>query len=245
MLYNIYILRPGIDAMTQLERLLIETDEARHNMVECQLRPNGVTDEKLIQAFKSVNRENFAPPDAQSLIYSDASIFLPANTYQKLDRWLLPPLILGKLLQVAVIQSHHNVLIIGGATGYSMALVSQLADNVVMLEVEPNLAINAQNYVNQEKISNVVVATGPLIEGYLFKAPYDIIIFEGALIDIPSNFTQQLKSNGCFVTILKGENCFGRGIVATIQSNKIIVNEKFDANCPWLTGFSSSKGFYL
>jgi protein-L-isoaspartate(D-aspartate) O-methyltransferase len=141
--------------MAPTERLLKDRAHPRLNMVNCQLRPNGVVEERLIRAFESTPMEEFVPPAIQSLVYSDADLSLTPDYPFK--RWLMAPLTLGLLLQLAAIKPSDKVLILGCGTGYSLALVAQLAACVVGLECDGDLADQARAYVEGHGLAHVKV----------------------------------------------------------------------------------------
>jgi protein-L-isoaspartate(D-aspartate) O-methyltransferase len=231
--------------MIQIEKLRKETDLARYNMVECQLRPNGVTNVDLVKAFESVSREDFAPPEAQALAYSDADIPLLSKAGPLSQRWLLSPLILGKLLQAVVIHPQDSVLIAGCATGYSLALTSQLARQVTGVEVNDELVKSAAKSMHRLNIVNGKIITGSLEMGYMTDAPYDVILIEGAVAKIPQTLIQQLGTGGRLITVLRNDNGFGHGIIAQNNRGKLSIINKFDANCPYLPSFAPLRKFDL
>lgn len=235
--------------MAPSERLLKDRAHPRLNMINCQLRPNGVGDDKLIQAFESVPMEAFVPPVIQSFVYSDAD--LPLTTAPQGKRWLLAPLTLGKILQLAKIQPNDRVLIVGCGTGYSIALVSQLAAHVVGVECDEDLAFHARAYAAEQEIFNIQVVTGALSVGYPKEAPYDVIIIEGSVDKIPLILMKQLSAhNGRLVTVIKGQSGggqvdFGKGVIMIRTDDKVSQIAKFDVSCPHLPEFEQEKGFRL
>jgi protein-L-isoaspartate(D-aspartate) O-methyltransferase len=235
--------------MSQTERLLKDRLHPRLNMINGQLRPNGVCEEKLIHAFESVPMEAFVPPAIQPLVYSDGD--LPLNKVPDNKRWLLSPLTLGKLLQLANIEPTDRVLIIGCGTGYSIAVVAQIAAHVIGIECDENLAYSARIYAAEQEIFNIQVVTGSLNVGYPKEAPYDVILIEGAVESIPMVLMQQLSaSNGRLVTILKGKTAteqeeFGRGVLLTRVDDRVTQVEKFDANCAYLPDFELPPTFTI
>ncbi len=234
--------------MAPAERFLKDKVRARLNMVSNQLRPNGIGNAQLIQAFESVPMEAFVPPAIQSLVYADAD--LPLTEGSVPGRWLLAPVTLGKLLQLADIQSSDKVLIVGCGVGYSVALVVELAASVVGVESYEDLARVATIYGLDRGISNVEVVIGALSIGYPKEAPYDVILIEGAVDKIPPILTQQLAPEGRLVTVIKrqtgiGQKEFGKGVLITRRGDTLVESRKFDANCPHLPEFEPDLRFRL
>lgn len=234
--------------MALAERFLKDKINARLNMVFNQLRPNGIKDGPLIHAFESVPMEAFVPPAIRSFVYSDAN--LPLTQGSVPERWLLPPLILGKLIQLAHIQPSDKVLIIGCGVGYSLALTVQLAASVIGVESYEDLARVAATYGLEQGFSNFEVVVGALSIGYPKEAPYDVILIEGAVDKIPAILTQQLGLRGRLVTVVKkhigiGQKEFGKGVLITRKGDTLIQSDQFDANCHHLPEFIPIPGFQL
>lgn len=230
--------------MVPSERLLKDRAYPRFNMVNCQLRPNGVGEVRLIQAFETVPMEAFVPPAIQALVYMDAD--LPLTQGSILKRWLLAPLTLGKLLQLAGIRPMDKVLVVGCGNGYSLALAARLATHVVGVESHEGLANSARAYGKGQEIPNIQVVIGALSVGYPKEAPYDVILIEGAVDKIPPILTQQLSpQNGRLVTIIKEETRFGKGVLITRTDDTLNQVDKFEASCPYLPEFEPTKGFQL
>jgi len=232
--------------MAPAERLLKDKINARLNMVSCQLRPNGIQDARLIHAFETVPMEAFVPSVVQSLVYSDADLPLTKDVVPA--RWLLAPLTLGKLLQVAHIQPSDKMLIVGCGVGYSLALTAQLAAHVVGVESYEDLARTATTYALEQGLSNVEVVVGALSVGYPRKAPYNVIVIEGAVYKIPPVLTQQLAAEGRLVTVMKRQagilqKEFGKGVLITRKGDALVQVDKFDVNCPHLPEFEPIPGF--
>lgn len=235
--------------MAPSERSLKDRTHPCLNMVNGQLRPNGIEDKRLIRAFESTLMQDFVPPVIQSLVYADAHLPLPSESSSK--RWLLAPLTLGKLLQLAHIQPTDKVLIIGCGVGYSLALAAQLATFVFGVECDENLANMAHTHMAEQEISHVQVITGALSVGYPKEAPYDVILIEGAVSQVPPILTQQLNpQGGRLVTIIKeqigkGQVEFGRGVLIRRSEAVLSQENKFDASCPHLPEFEPKVAFHL
>lgn len=227
--------------MSFTERSLKDKTHARLTMVASQLRPNGIQDSRLIEAFELVPREAFVPASVQSLAYSDANLPLDVSC----KRVLLASLTLGQLIQLAEIKPEDKVLIIGFGTGYSLALGAALATHIVGVESNENFAKIASKYMINHGISHVHIITGALSVGYPKEAPYDVIIIEGAVARIPPLLLQQLAPQGRLVTIIREPKTFGRGIRIIKADNEFTQVEEFDANSPYLPEFEPKVGFCL
>src|SRR5260221_3738353 len=109
-------------------------EAARANMVESQIRPNKVTDERVVAAFAQLRRELFVPEPLRSVAYIDEDLPLSGG------RYLMQPMVVARLLQVAAVERKDTVLVVGAATGYDAAVLSLLARNVVALGEKADLA---------------------------------------------------------------------------------------------------------
>lgn len=208
---------------------------ARRNMVESQIRTNAVTQEVLLTALAEIPREKFVPEALRGVAYIDEDLPL------KKGRYLMEPLVLAKLLQLAAITPDDVVLDIGCGTGYSAALLSKLANTVVALESDPELAARATATLSELSIDNVVIVTAPLAGGYAKQAPYDVIVFNGSVPRIPETIARQLADGGRLVAVV-GEGV-GQGILMTRNRGILAQRPAFDAATPILPDFVQEPGF--
>lgn len=178
-------------------------DKARQHMVQNQLAPNQITSEALLRAFGTVPREHFIPKDSKAP-YIDAAIKVSE------DRFLLAPLILAKLIYYANLLPTSNILIIGGTTGYSAAIVSHLCNMVFVVESNPTLFKHLITNLNEGEYLNIVPHKGPLTEGFPKGAPYDHIFVLGGVEYIPAALLSQLKQTGSLFTIFYPKPHFGQ-----------------------------------
>src|SRR5258708_21786469 len=113
-------------------------ETARTCMIESQLRPNKVTDKRLLDAFFTIRRELFVPEHLQAVAYVDED--LPLGN----GRHLMEPMVAARLLQAAAVERTDTALIVGAGTGYEAALVAVLARSVLPLHEDPALARRAR-----------------------------------------------------------------------------------------------------
>lgn len=127
---------------------------ARTAMINSQLRPNRVNDERVIAAIEAVDRENFLPKEKRSCAYVDDSIEVAEG------RFMLEPRVFGRMLVAADIQSSDLVLDVACGTGYSTAVLAGLADAVVALEQDGALASQAEETLVKNEVMNAAVIEG-------------------------------------------------------------------------------------
>lgn len=162
-------------------------DMMRRAMVESQLRTTGVNDPRVVAAMAAVPRERFVPDDRRTLAYMDRPVALGHG------RELNLPEATGLLLTAAAPTRQDKVLLVGAATGYTAALLVELAGHVVALEQQAELVSTARDALAGSKVE---VAEGPLAQGWSAGAPYDVIIVDGAVEHVPDALLAQLKEGG-------------------------------------------------
>lgn len=172
------------------------SSDALTNMVNGQIRPCEVHNERLIKCFAQTSRLHFVPQNARGYGLLDAEIEVAK------DRFLLSPLTLARLLEKADIRQHDRVLDIAPATGWSSAIIARLSDNVTALESDPRLVSALQENLRSMGIDTVRVVTGNLAKGVAAYAPYDVIIINGALDLIPDAISSQLAPNGRILGVI-------------------------------------------
>ncbi len=210
---------------------------ARANMVDCQLRTNKVKDARLIHAFETVPRELFVPERQRSIAYVDEDIQVGAG------RYLIEPMVLARLLQAADISPEDLVLEVGGASGYGTAVLSHLGATIVSLESDKDLAAAAAEAQADVGIDNVLIVQGPLNQGYGKQAPYNVIVINGAVGEIPEAISDQLADGGRLVTVVREDAGPGRAVLLQRRGANISSRVLFDAATPLLPEFARSPGF--
>lgn len=205
-------------------------------MIDCQLRPNEVNDERIIAAIADVPREQFVPKAKRSIAYVDEDLAITDT------RYLMEPVIFARLLVAANIQETDVVLDVGCATGYSSAVIAGLADAVVALEEEDALVTSAEKKLAEQDIMNVAVVKGELRDGVSKQGPFDVIFLGGAVDEIPAKLKKQLKEGGRLVCV-KVEGGVGRAHIVEMKQGEVSGRNLFDANVQQLPGFEKESGF--
>lgn len=164
------------------------------NLIDGQLTPNEVTDKPLLDAIRTTPREAFVPEAFRQAAYVDEEIPLGDG------RVLAEPLLQARLIQALNPQPQESIMVIGGATGYSAALLARFCARVELVEENPMIANQAQEALKSLHIANVTVAQRPLASGAPGAAPYDAILIEGAVQVIPDAVAAQLKESGRLLT---------------------------------------------
>ena len=209
---------------------------ARRNMVDCQIKPNRVTEPRLLAALGVVPREAFVARNLRGVAYLDEP--LPIGK----GRFLITPMVLARLLQAAEIQPADVVLHVGCGTGYGAAIVSRLAATIVGLEHDATLAESAAETLAAQGCDSVVIERGALNQGCPKHAPYDVIVVEGQIDFVPEAMLDQLAEGGRLVAVLR-EHRVGEGTIWVKRHGRIGRRALFDAAAPTLPGFERVPGF--
>lgn len=174
---------------------------ARNHMVDGQVRPNKVNDPRIIQAMRRLPRERFVPPHLAGLAYIDEDVPLGGG------RFLMEPMVIARLVQLARVRAGERALVVGAGTGYGAALLAACGAAVTALEDDERLAAIARRAL-AETAPGVSLVAGPLAQGWAKAGPYDAVLIEGAVREIPDAIAQQVRTNGRLVTVM----CGGRGV---------------------------------
>lgn len=216
---------------------MTEFAAARLNMVESQIRTNKVTDQRVITAFETVPRELFVGEARRGIAYVDEDLEVAPG------RYLMEPMVLARLLQAANFRPGDIALDIGCATGYSTAILAQLAETVVGVESDRELREEANRTLNALDVDNAVVVEGALDTGYQKQAPYDVIVFQGGVSAVPDVIKRQLSEGGRLVAVVCDEGGIGRATLVQRQIESFSTRILFDASTPLLPGFAREAGF--
>ncbi len=206
-------------------------DIARTNMVKSQILPNRVLNNNVIETIQNTPRHIFVPDNKEKIAYIDS--FIPLDT----NRYLLPPMVFAKMLEVIDIKGNENVLDVACGTGYSSVILANLCKNVVAVESNTTLASQAHLNLNKLGIQNVIIIGNELKDGHEESSPYDIIFINGAIKEQPGSLLNQLSENGRLVTIIsKGDNY---GAIILYKKNKLGIEkeEVFEVNLPVIEDF--------
>ena len=213
----------------------------RKNMVESQVRPNDVTDRRILNAMLAIPREAFVPTALKPIAYMDEALTLVKADAGSLARGMMAPRALAKLIQLAEIGEGDVVLDVGAMSGYSTAVIARLAQTVVALECDSALADAAAKALNERAADNSAVVTGNLEVGYPSEGPFDAIVVEGAVEQVPSALLDQLKEGGRLVAIEAGVPA--HAVVWKRMGRHFDRRVAFEAAAPAVPGFEKKKEF--
>ena len=221
---------------------MIDFTIARLNMVESQVRPNGITDRRIIAAIETVPREFYVPENRRALAYMDEDIPLEASDHGEGPRALIEVMAFARMLQHAAIKPTDKVLVVGAETGYGAAVICQMAASVVALECDKGLAHRARTHLADR--SNVTMLEGPLAAGAPAHQPFDVILLEGRAEDVPQTLLDQLADDGRLVAVV-GETDIAQACVYSRSGGTIAVRQVFDASVTALPGLKKKRPAFV
>jgi protein-L-isoaspartate(D-aspartate) O-methyltransferase len=214
-------------------------------MISQQLVARGVTDHRIINAFRQVPRKQFAPDYLESKSYADVE--LPIG----LGQTITSPYIMARMLQEVRLPEGGRILEVGTGSGFQSAILSKLVKAVYTVEFLPELAARARKLlVNTMGIHNVQFHVGDGFYGWSDQAPFDAIIVNGAAAEVPEPLIGQLREGARLVMPLGTDPEAGQTltIVERLEDGDIEVTtlpvETFRSQLALLEGEAMGDGDY-
>ncbi|MGO4526592.1 protein-L-isoaspartate O-methyltransferase [Microvirga sp. 2MCAF35] len=218
---------------------MVDFTQARRMMVDGQLRTFDVNDMSLLDAMDNVPRELFVLSGREGLAYIDQDILVSDGGE---SRYMLSPMILGRMIQALAIDAGDKVLDVAGGRGYSSAVLRALGAQVTALETDEGLAAAARQCLSAAGAQGVAVVTGSLDQGHAAGAPYDAILVNGAVEVRPDELLRQLAEGGRLVCV-KGRGRAARATVYVRSGDAMGERSLFEAAAPLLASFVQTPGF--
>jgi protein-L-isoaspartate(D-aspartate) O-methyltransferase len=162
----------------------------RNRMVKNQIADRGITDEKVLEAFRSVERHKFVLPQYIPQAYNDSP--LPIDEGQTISQ----PYIVAFMTDVLNLKKTDKVLEIGTGSGYQAAILAEICDSVFTIEIFESLGKKASNLFEQLGYDNIHTKIGDGYLGWLEYAPFDAIIVTASPEKIPEPLKEQLADGG-------------------------------------------------
>ena len=218
----------------------MNTELARYNMIEQQIRPWEVLDPAVLQLLATVRREDFVPPAYRAMAFADAQVPLPGGAA------MLEPRVEARMLQELQLQRHEKVLEIGTGTGFMAALMAHRAQSVTTLECDPALAAMAADNLRRAGVTNVTLRTVSAAEGARGlpgDAPFDAIVLSGSVHEVPRALLEQLKVGGRLLAIVGDEPVMRARLHTRAGDAAWSATDVFDTLAPRLQGFEPASRF--
>jgi protein-L-isoaspartate(D-aspartate) O-methyltransferase len=215
----------------------MNTEQARFNMIEQQIRPWEVLDQGVLSLLAVVRREDFVPAEHRALAFVDTAVPLPEG------QQMLEPKVEARLLQELSPARHEKVLEVGAGSGYMAALLAHRAQQVITLEKRPTLVRLATDNLRRAGVHNAQVWQADGAQGLAAEAPFDAIVLSGSVARVPQAVLEQLKPGGRLVAI-EGQLPVMRAVRYTCHApGEFQRTELFDTVAPRLDGFPEPPRF--
>jgi protein-L-isoaspartate(D-aspartate) O-methyltransferase len=196
-----------------------------------------VHDDRVLDAFLRLQRELFVPADLRGIAYIDEDLPVAPG------RYLMEPMVAARLLQALAVRPRDTALVVGAGVGYEAAVLGLLARGVIALEENPELARIGRSALVDHRIASVTYVEAPLRDGHRARAPYDVILFGGAVAAVPDGISAQLAEGGRMAVVLREPGPIGRATLITRTGAVLAQRVIFDAAIPLLPGFEAEPGF--
>ncbi len=224
----------------------MDTETARFNMIEQQIRPWEVLDQDVLSLLATVRREDFVPPAMRALAFVDTQ--LPLIAGEPDGPQILEPKLEARLLQELQLKRHEKALEVGTGSGFMAALLAHRAMFVHTLECRPALAKMARDNLRRNGIANVTVhevSAAAGARGLPGEAPFDAIVLSGSVAAVPAALLAQLKVGGRLVAVV-GELPMMRARLFTRVGDAAWADtDLFDTVAPRLQGFEEPTRFHF
>ena len=168
----------------------MDLEQTRYNMVEQQIRPWDVLDQKVLNLLFELRREEFVPAVYRSLAFVDMEIPLGYGEV------MLAPKMEARILQELQIKKTDRILEVGSGSGYLTALLAKQGEHVYSVEIVPELKAMAEKNLQAHGISNVTLEQSDAARGWPDHGPYDVIVLTGSTPVLPEAFQNSLKTGG-------------------------------------------------
>ena len=221
----------------------MNTEQARFNMIEQQIRPWDVLDAGVLALLAAVRREDFVPAAYRALAFVDTEVPLPTATGP--TQCMLAPRVEARLLQELAVHKHERVLEIGAGSGFMAALLAHKAQHVTTLEIDPALARFARANLQRAGVMNATVIEADGAGGWRGEAPYDVIVLSGSVHDVPADILAQLKSGGRLAAIVGTEPVMRAVLISRNGDHGLARQVLFDAMAQRLRGFDEPSRFHF
>lgn len=199
-------------------------EQARLNMIEQQIRPWEVLDQRVLDLLADVPREEYVPADYKNLAFSDMSIPLG------LGEVMMPPKLEARMLQSLDVQADETVLEIGTGSGYVTTLLAKLARYVYSVDIHEEFVEAARGKLHDAGIINVSVEQGDAAQGWDRYGSYDVIAITGSLPVLPESFQNTLNLGGRLFVIVGDSPVMEAMLITRMGENEFQTDSLFETD---------------
>ena len=224
----------------------MNTEIARFNMIEQQIRPWEVLDQAVLSLLGTVRREDFVPPTKRALAFVDTQVTLLEGDAH--GPCMLEPKVEARLLQELQLQRHERVLEIGTGSGFMAALLAHRAMQVYTLECHPALVQMARDNLRRNGVMNaqvLQVSADAGARGLPDEAPFDAIVLSGSVAAVPHHLLEQLKVGGRLVAVVGALPIMRARLYTRAGPAAWSEVDLFDTVAPRLQGFGEPSRFHF
>jgi len=212
-------------------------EQARYNMIEQQIRPWDVLDDRVLGVLSATPREDFVPGQYRELAFSDICVPL-AN-----EQCMMPPKLEGKLLQSLIIDPGDDILEIGTGSGYLTACLARLGGSVHSIDIFPDFTATAGERLAQHNITNVTLESGDAGAGWDSDRRYDAIAVTGSLPLLHQGFHHLLNPGGRLFVIVGRPPIMQALLVTRVGEQEWNSESLFETAIPALLNAPQPEGF--
>lgn len=214
----------------------LKTQQARYNMIQQMLRPWNILNQRVLDVFEAVSRDQFVPKEYAGVAFSE--IRIPLNESVS----MLSPIIEGRFLQELRPEKHESVLLVGVGSGFLAACLSRLAKEVVAIDIDPQLNREAEAITQGLGFNNIEYKTHDIAEDIESLGSFDVVLFTGSVTEVPEHFFNLLNENGRLL-IVEGAQHDMSAKVFYKYAGEIRADSLFETELERLRGFEDKPQF--
>lgn len=227
--------------MTMNQNTRRKQDHARFNMIQQQIRPAEVLDQRVLDTIAGLPREDFVPAEFRELAYADINVPLDPRNPQ--GEVMMKPVMEARLLQALDVKPGDEILEIGTGSGYFTGLLGRLGSYVTSVEIRPEFLAGAQAKLTAHGIENFALMQGDASRGWELGGPFDVIAITGSLPVLRDNFQRQLKIGGRLVVITGTAPVMEARLITRIAEDQWVSEVLFETDFPPLRNAEQPPGF--
>lgn len=190
----------------------------REMMVIQQIEARGISDVRVLNAMRKVERHLFVPPEMAANAYRDYP--LPIGWEQTISQ----PYIVAFMTEALSLRTHSKVLEIGTGSGYQAAILAEICDSVFTVEIIPGLAEKSRKLLSVIGYKNIKVRTGDGYQGWEEHAPYQGIIVTCSPTHVPQPLADQLAEGGKMIIPVGVRN--NQELVVLVKKNGALMQKE-------------------
>lgn len=217
----------------------LDFERARFNMIEQQVRPWEVLDQRVLGVLRDVRREDFVPSRYRRLAFADVE--LPIGHGEA----MMKPIVEGRLLQALAVESTDAVLEVGTGSGFITACLARLGCQVVSVEWHADLAESARQRLAASGYANVEIAVGDAVRAWQPGRRFDVIAVTGAVYEIPAHFRDWLSVGGRLFVVRGASPVQEAVLVTRVGEDRFIEDSLFETDLKYLIHAEPPRAFML